>query len=260
VTGTVKGRFTTGDHKASAMAFEAAGKSLYSFDEGGSLRVWDPAAGRPRESFPLPGLGGDGYAAFSPDGCYLATSRSFSGSVSLWESATGRAVATIRVPYRKRCQPRFSPDGRVLIVAPFNYGGTDEKLDFGFRLCEILTGREILYRGPGGSTIRAAAFAPDGGSLVTGMDDGSALVWNFTGVGRHRAARISNSSGRIWRTRTPAGGTGRCGHWRRRPGKPSPGWGAGSVRPKRPIPSGCAGSWPTWTPTNSTSARRPSRS
>ncbi len=181
--GKVRERFAKGEHRAVALAFGADGKSLCTFDEGGFLRVWDLSAGRPRESFPLPGLGGNSYAAFSPDGRYLATSRFAGDSVTLWESATGRAVATVRVPDSKGCYPRFSPDGRVLITAPTGVGGTDEKLDFGFRLWEVLTGREILRRDPGGSTIRAAAFAPDGGSVVTGMDDGTALVWDLAPAG-----------------------------------------------------------------------------
>ena len=48
-TGTVKGRLANGEHKAVALAFGADGKSLYTFDQGGFLRVWDPADGRQRD-------------------------------------------------------------------------------------------------------------------------------------------------------------------------------------------------------------------
>jgi WD40 repeat protein len=166
-----------------ALAFTPDAKTLISIDQTGTICLWDPAAGKRRATFLSDGRRGAGMTrqvAFSPDRRLLATSTFPEPDVFVCETATGRLITTLRVPMSKGSFPAFSPDGRVLASASMRVWGGKEECDRGIRLWEVHTGREILHRETGVNAVSAVAFAPDGRSFITGMDNGSALVWPVT--------------------------------------------------------------------------------
>jgi RNA polymerase sigma factor (sigma-70 family) len=168
--------------QVSGLTFTPDDKTLVSIDKDGTIRLWDPAAGKQRAAYPpgghlVPGM--TRHVAFSRDGRLLATNRFPTGDILVCEATTGRPVTTLHVPACMGSVLAFSPDGRVLATA-WNrlYGGAGE-CDRGIRLWEVLTGREVLRRDTGGNSVSAVAFAPHGRDFITGMENGSALVWDL---------------------------------------------------------------------------------
>jgi WD40 repeat protein len=88
-------RRTLADHGAPvrAVAIAPDGTWLASGDEGGSVRIWDPATGEQRwihrRAGPIRAV------AIAPDGAWLASAGD--GSVRIWDPATGGISTLMRV-------------------------------------------------------------------------------------------------------------------------------------------------------------------
>ncbi len=141
----------------------------------------------------IPGDLGDP-VAFSPDGQLVAVGihktmddgppgGSYQSlGLRLAELASGEEILHIDGRFEFAA---FSPDGRTLLIADAD----------GLRLWDVRTGEALLQRTwPVGSVrrprltaINSLAFLPDGHAVVTGMNDGTLLVWDLTQATRPRA-------------------------------------------------------------------------
>jgi WD40 repeat protein len=137
-----------------AVAFSPDGARLFTGSEDAEVRGWDVAAEQPRQL-----RGHDSRingVAFSADGRFLASCDGYPqqdkapGTIRVWETDTGRAVATLAGHGSLVWAVAFSPDGRGLASV-----GTDRTL----RLWDWPTGRQTASHP---SEYACVAWRPDG--------------------------------------------------------------------------------------------------
>jgi RNA polymerase sigma factor (sigma-70 family) len=168
--------------------FTPDGKHLI-LQAGGKFFVFDAATGKELRHFP-----GDGGHVIgmtvSPDSRLLLASawgksvervlpdgrRQISSAkdhpVTWWEVATGNRRHRILLPEGGVGPVAFSPNGKLFAVA-------SAKPSVSIRLVEVPTGREVRKLEGFRGRVRSLAFLPDGRRLASGMEDGSALLWDL---------------------------------------------------------------------------------
>jgi WD40 repeat protein len=169
------------------MAFSADAKTLFAIGRQAEVRSWDLAGvKRPGEFKAVNTKIERGEAnqrpwvsdaVFLPGGKHLVTSQN--RHLVIWDLGTGDALWTIRTPGTDKGRTLGgSPDGRLLALCDVNYG--DDRGSNTIRVWNLDTGQQLASFEPGDSRAASFAFSPDGARLVSGMDDGTALVWDLT--------------------------------------------------------------------------------
>jgi WD40 repeat protein len=193
---------------------------LLAYADQKTARVWDVAAGKESVKIELPqdpqglgldpqGLGLVSLLKFSPDEKVLAIG-DWSGTVRLWDAATGKALRTLPVA-EKGGGPsemflsvlEFSRDGRRLLTVrvanPVVYLGqakapkapeAAQELKSYLCLWDTATGRVVRRWGAKG-TFLDAVLTPDGHAVVSAADDGVRLWEVATGRERLRTKRAA---------------------------------------------------------------------
>lgn len=181
---------TGGTGKILAMAFSADNQSLWCAAEDMTLRRWDVATTREQAGLKIAGYVEKDRNAFqgecplsvvfSRDGTTAATSYLGDNQLFVWDLAAGKRTTVIRIPIAPgrglpmRTFLALSPDGRRLAWASI------PPYDNSVHLCETSTGaetRQFLCRD---AATRSLTFSPDGKTLVSGMDDGTAVAWDLS--------------------------------------------------------------------------------
>jgi WD40 repeat protein len=102
----------------------------------------------------------------------IQTSSPKSHLVCEWDLASGKQLKEIHVPEEGAGPVAFASDGQSFAAASFRPGDH-------IRVWNASGQQQWEARGFGGN-VRSLAFMPDGKRLISGMDDGSVLVWDLT--------------------------------------------------------------------------------
>ena len=159
-------------------------------DRGFEWYYWQRQLHLPLKTFVHPSLATAG--AFSPDGSRLVTT-SEDGVARVWETASGRKLATFQGNGDPIYSVAFSPEGRWIANGEWV---TNSAQASAASVWEAATGRLLLtLKGHGGS-VWSVAFSPDGRKLVTGSEDRTAKVWDLA-TGR-ATLTLEGLQDRIW--------------------------------------------------------------
>jgi WD40 repeat protein len=148
---------------------------------GTDIKVWNADTGELVKT--LPDDGTSPQLVFSPDGRWLLSSRGKRWDTNTWEEGPNHPVGAAA----------FSPDGKVLAVAP-------KKGEI--RLYDFAAGRELArLDDPHQDGADRLLFTPDGARLLVASNDGSCVhVWNLWLI-RERLAELNLA----WDLPFPAG-------------------------------------------------------
>src|SRR5262249_34998179 len=101
----------------------------------------------------------------------------FDDRLLVWNLQTGRVQRTIPVETYVESALAISPDGRLLAAALTSFGAEERVAQI--RIWDIATKHERMRLQPKVSSVRSLAFSTDGKTLVSGMDDTTAVVWDI---------------------------------------------------------------------------------
>jgi hypothetical protein len=159
------------------LAYSANGKKLNLIGTE-SLCQFDMATKKQKAKWDLPAPMLS--STFSHDGKLVISSEWPGDTLFFMEVDSGRLLRTIRAPNTEMNIAALSSDGRILATCQMtNYRHEPLKLNYSIRLWEILTGKEILQFHSSQSSVYSLAFSADGHSLISGMNNGTALIWNM---------------------------------------------------------------------------------
>jgi WD40 repeat protein len=169
-----------------AVAFSPDGKALLTGSQDGTARLWDTATGQPLIS-PCAHPGHAGYAgvyavAFSSDGKTFLTG---SGGIRRWDAATGKLLGSQETAPKYHAIGEFSRDGKFLVTA-------DGSVAQQWEVSKGPRGAPLQHP-EGQSWIRAAAFSPDGETILTGSQDGTLRLWEAA-TGKPRGQPVPYAS------------------------------------------------------------------
>jgi RNA polymerase sigma factor (sigma-70 family) len=165
----------------SAVAVTPDGRTIVTA-AAGQMQFWEATTGKPGKQ--LSG-GDDGIYALhiSADGQSLVT-ESQSRALCLWDLRTRKVRKRIDTPIGRRQLLAVTADAALAALL---------QSDGSVRLVEVRTGA-ARGRLPGGKEpVRGAAFASDGGTLITWRGDHSAEVWDVASVTRTRQLALADA-------------------------------------------------------------------
>lgn len=116
--------------------------------------------------------------AFSPDG-RRAASGGGEGVAYIWDASTGKMLSRLEGHENPIIDIVFSPDGRNVATANGSMWNHKEQT---VRLWETLTGKERRRFVGHHAQVTSIVFSSDTQRIISGSEDGTALVWDATGV------------------------------------------------------------------------------
>jgi WD40 repeat protein len=167
-------------------ALSPDGKYVVARTRDGRVRLYESRSGHVVRELKLIDVENAEIAAFSPDGRYVAFA--LNATPVLWDTSS-------EVSQEMRAGTRaLSADTNLLSGLSFSRDGRS-LLTVGdsARIHDLKSGRVLAeYRAAGGGTVLTAEFNPDGKTVLTINDDGTACVWDLS-VSSARTVRLADS-------------------------------------------------------------------
>jgi WD40 repeat protein len=160
--------------------------------EGKGVVIWDTDSGERLRELPV---AGPAFVCFSPDGEHLVTAEADAyRSWRVRDGALERTLAAEGLGGRPG-RAAFSPDGRLLAVAP------SRRL---VKLLDAATWKELVtLTPPAPQEVSWLCFRPDGGQLAVATAQRQIQLWDLHGIRRRLAAMRLD-----WGPDTPPEGSG----------------------------------------------------
>ena len=167
-TGGKTATFPVQGGRVLSVAYSPDGTTLATASEEGTINLWDLATGNATAITGHPNF--PDAIAFSPDGETLASNSNgaWKGTVNVWHTETGRAMATLTGHTSVVWGVSISPDGET--VASASHDGTVVLWDLATRT-NVATINHA-------SSFTSVSFSPDGTTLASGHYNGSVNLWN----------------------------------------------------------------------------------
>ena len=156
------------EDSASGVAFSPDGSLLASSSDDGTIRLWDPTAGREARDALEGGSDGWEAVAYSPKGSTVAGAGD-DGRIELWDPTSGATLRTLPGHDGQVLAVTFSGDGARLASA-----GDDGQV----KIWDPASGREVRTFTVDDELVRAVALDADGSTVVAGGTDGTVFRWD----------------------------------------------------------------------------------
>lgn len=159
-------------HRSWRVLFSPDGSILAEADNTLKIRLWDPQTWQITKTLKLHNRFkiGNTHMAFSADGKLLATNTREEDTVQIWDVASGKEVALMKMPGSGVTKVQFSPNGALIAT-----GFRDGTLHIFSRHTEEHLGG---YKGHTDG-ISVLTFSPDSRTIASGSDDGTILIWEL---------------------------------------------------------------------------------
>ena len=165
------------------------------------VSIWDVKTGRLKHRIVLPHHNYPKNILFSPDSRLLAVTvmGGFESEIELYNVENGKRLRVLPVDWTTHdhrpatgfgsiISANFSPDGRTLAIATFSEKEPGDPTDTNrVLLMSVATGKVTHILGNDRVGICAAAFSPDGKSLIT-LDNPSKITFRDSRTGRRRGS------------------------------------------------------------------------
>jgi WD40 repeat protein len=164
------------------------GRHLLSLNKDASaqhetLRIWDTTNGRTLADIPI---AMDSGWLLSPDGRYVATEDPDKGSVRIWDTQTGHAIASPAGSLPFGALPAWSPDSRELATV---------RGDNAVQIWNVQTGQTIYTYQGSRESVMEVSWSPDGQKLAILTTLLTYGLFDF----QHTSATLHGSSLTVWR-------------------------------------------------------------
>jgi WD40 repeat protein len=192
------------ENPPASMTFSPDGKVLAAAEGGTDVQLYDTATGREKHKLSAPPAQIVS-AAFSGDGkfvCGYGSNATVKAPMPVWETATGKLVASLTTLHTQQTGVSLSADGKLLAVCgtlqPGLVGGekiTPEEAGRTVQLWDVAKGKELRRLVAESGSFTNVAFSPDGKTVAASWGTATLTFWDVATGKEVRRCSVRRSLG-----------------------------------------------------------------